>query len=84
MLLEDPTMRWLYLTVITLFAAAIIIFAVQNLQIVTTSFLGVSVRTPLAFLVALSYLLGTVTGSSLLALLRRSYHGARRAPAVAS
>ena len=47
-------MRWLHLTVIVLFAAAILIFAVQNLQVVTTSFLGVSIRTPLAVLVALS------------------------------
>lgn len=77
-------MRWLHLTVIVLFAAAILIFAVQNLQVVTTSFLGVSISTPLAVLVALSYLLGTVTGGALLALLRRSYQGARRGPAVTS
>jgi uncharacterized integral membrane protein len=77
-------MRWLYLTVIILFAAAVIAFALQNLQIVTTSFLGVSARTPLAFVVLVSYLLGTATGGSLLALLRRSYRGARRGPAVAS
>ena len=77
-------MRWLHLTVIVLFAAAILIFAVQNLQVVTTSFLGVSIRTPLAVLVALSYLLGTVTGGALVALLRRSYEGARRGPAGTS
>jgi uncharacterized integral membrane protein len=77
-------MRWLHVTVITLFAAATIIFAVQNLQIVTTSFLGISARTPLAIVVVVSYLLGTVTGGSLLALLRRSYQGARRGAAVAS
>ena len=77
-------MRWLHLTVIVLFAAAILIFAVQNLQVVTTSFLGVSISTPLAVLVALSYLLGTATGGALLALLRRSYQGVRRGPAVTS
>ena len=77
-------MRWLHLTVIVLFVAAILIFAVQNLQVVTTSFLGVSIRTPLAVLVALSYLLGTVTGGALVALLRRSYEGARRGTAVTS
>jgi lipopolysaccharide assembly protein A len=84
MLLEDPTMRWLHITVITLFAAVMIIFAVQNLQIVTTSFLGISIRTPLALLVVVSYLLGTVTGGSLLTLLRRSYERARQGTAVAS
>jgi lipopolysaccharide assembly protein A len=75
---ENLIMRWLHLAVIVIFAAATLVFAAQNLQIVTTSFLGISARTPLALLIALSYLLGTVTGSSLLALLRRSYAGARR------
>ena len=77
-------MRWVHLAVIVVFAAATIIFAVQNLQIVTISFLGASVRTPLAFLVVLIYLLGTATGSSLLALLRRSVEGARRGRPVSS
>ena len=33
-------MRWIYLVVIILFAAATIIFALQNFKIVTMSFLG--------------------------------------------
>ena len=33
-------MRWIYLAVIILFAAATIIFALQNFGIVTISFLG--------------------------------------------
>jgi uncharacterized integral membrane protein len=77
-------MRWLYLGVIVIFAAATLVFAVQNLQIVTMSFLGISARTPLALLIAISYLLGTATGGSLLALLRRSYAGARRRTAFTS
>jgi uncharacterized integral membrane protein len=72
-------MRWFYLAVVILFAAAIIIFAVQNFEIVTMSFLGISARTPLALLVVVVYLLGTVTGSSLLALLRRSVERASHA-----
>ena len=55
-----------------LFAAALITFAAQNLEIVTMSFLGFSARVPLALLAAGVYLLGTVTGDSLLALLRQS------------
>jgi lipopolysaccharide assembly protein A len=62
-------MRWFHLVVMILFATATIIFAAQNLEIVTTSFLGFSVRVPLAFLIAVVYLLGTATGSSLLAFL---------------
>ena len=76
-------MRWIYLAFIILFAAATIIFAVQNLEAVTMTFLGFNVRAPLALLTIIVYLLGAVTGSGLFALLRRSYHGSRQ-PAVSS
>jgi uncharacterized integral membrane protein len=66
------------MAVICLFAAAVIIFAAQNLQMVTMSFLGFSARVPLALLAGSIYLLGTVTGGSLLALLRQSIEGAKR------
>ena len=71
-------MRWIYLAIIVLFAAAAIIFAVQNLEIITMTFLGIDARVPLALLVAVAYLLGAATGGSLFALLRRSYEGSRR------
>ena len=70
-------MRWVYLAVIILFALATLIFAVQNLEIVTVSFLGIEARTPLAVLTILVYILGALTGGSLLALLRRSYQRAQ-------
>ena len=73
-------MRWLHLSIILIFAGVIVIFAAQNLQGVTMSFLGFSLRTPLAVLAAIIYLLGAATGSSLLALLRRSVAGANRKP----
>ena len=41
-------MRWIYLAVIILFAAATIIFALQNFEIVTMSFLSFNARAPLA------------------------------------
>ncbi len=71
-------MRWFHLAVIVLLAAATLIFAVQNFQIVSMSFLGFNARMPLAFLIALAYVLGAVTGGSLLALLHRSVEGAKR------
>ena len=74
-------MRWVYLTVVVLFAAATIIFVVQNVQVVTMSFLGLSVRAPVAVLAAVAYVLGTLTGGSLYALLRKSVQGSR-APRV--
>ena len=70
-------MRWIYLAVIILFAAAIVIFALQNFEVVTMSFLGMNARVPLALMVAVAYLLGAATGGSLFGLLRRSYEGSR-------
>ena len=71
-------MRWFHLAVIILFAAAMVIFALQNLEVVTVAFLGFAARAPLALLVPIIYLLGAATGGSLLALLRRSYERSRR------
>jgi uncharacterized integral membrane protein len=67
----------MHLAVIALFAAATLIFVVQNFEIVTMSFLGFSARAPLALLVAIFYVLGMATGGSLWALLRRSLQGSR-------
>jgi uncharacterized integral membrane protein len=75
---REAAMRWIYLAVIILFAVATIVFALQNLEIVTMSFLGFNARVPLALLVAVAYLLGAATGGSLFALLRRSYEGSRK------
>ena len=71
-------MRWVHLIVIALFAAAVIIFAAQNSEMVTMSFLSFSARAPLALVVAIVYVLGMATGGSLLSLLGRSWHGARQ------
>jgi lipopolysaccharide assembly protein A len=42
------------------------------------SFLGFSIRAPLAVLIAGVYVIGAVTGGSLFALVRRSYRGSQR------
>jgi len=72
--------RWIYLAIVVLVAAATLIFALQNLQIVSVSFLATSLSAPLALLVFVVYVLGAATGGSLYALLRRSVQGSRRAP----
>jgi lipopolysaccharide assembly protein A len=71
-------MRWIYLALIILFAVATFLFAAQNLEVTTMSFLRFQVRAPLALLTIVAYLLGAVTGGSLLALLRRSFAGSKR------
>ena len=70
-------MRWIHLFVVVMFAAAVLIFVVQNFTIVTMSFLGFSARAPVALLVALVYVLGMATGGSLWSLLRRSLQGSK-------
>jgi lipopolysaccharide assembly protein A len=70
-------MRWIYLAVIVLFVAAVIIFAMQNLTAVTMSFLGFSVRAPLAILAIVVYVIGAITGGSVFALLRKSVRASR-------
>ena len=77
-------MRWLHLSVIALFAAAIILFAAQNLQLVTMSFLGFSATVPMALLAAILYLIGMATGGSLVALVRWLVQGARQRPTTTS
>jgi len=71
-------MRWFHLAVIILFAAATLVFAAQNFQTVTVSLLRISANTPLALLIAVIYVLGAITGGSLLSLMRQSIAGARR------
>ena len=75
-------MRWLYLTLIVVLAAATLVFILQNWDLVTVSFLGFSIRVPLAILIAAVYVIGAVTGGSLFALLRRSYRGSQRNPSL--
>ena len=41
-------MRWFYMAIICVFAAAVITFASQNLKMVSMSFLCFSARVPLA------------------------------------
>jgi uncharacterized integral membrane protein len=71
-------MRWLYIAVIVLLAAATLIFAAQNFETVTISFFKMNLSLPLAVQTLVVYLLGAATGGSLFALLRRSYTGSKR------
>jgi uncharacterized integral membrane protein len=71
-------MRWFYITLATILVLATAIFALQNFQSVTVSFLNFRLSAPLAILIGLIYLLGMVTGGSLWALIRRTVEGSRR------
>jgi uncharacterized membrane protein YciS (DUF1049 family) len=71
-------MRWLHILLIALFVAAIVVFAAQNLQIVTMTFLGFSATVPMAILAAIIYILGMATGGSLLSLVRWLIEGSKQ------
>ena len=70
-------MRWVHLAIVVLFIAVMIVFVIQNLEVVTMAFLGFGVRAPLALVAAGFYALGAITGGSLFALLRRSIEASR-------
>ena len=65
-------MRVVYFLFLLLILAAIGIFAVQNQEPVTIHYLQESVSCPLALLIAIVYLLGMMSGSTLVALVQRS------------
>jgi uncharacterized integral membrane protein len=70
-------MRWIHLTIVVLFIAVMIVFVIQNRAVISIAFLGFGIRAPLALVVAGFYALGAITGSSLFALLRRSFEASR-------
>lgn len=73
-------MRYIYITLIVLVTAAVVVFKVQNVASTTVTFLNISMTLPVALLVVAAYLLGMVTGSAFLSLLRGWIQGARRTP----
>ncbi len=74
-------MRWVNIGVIAALVAAILIFALQNLESVTMSFLGFRISAPLAVVAVVLYLLGMATGGSVWALMRWAWQGRRETPA---
>lgn len=70
-------MRWLNTAVIVVLVAGILIFAFQNLQSVTVSFLGLRITAPLAVHILIVYVVGMATGGSVWALTRWALRGAK-------
>lgn len=70
-------MRFLYIALIVLVTIIVVSFKFQNLQSATVSLFSASVTLPMSVMVLVIYVLGMVTGSSLLALLKSWVAGAR-------
>jgi putative membrane protein len=69
-------MRVVYLLILLLALAAVVVFALQNDETVTLRYLDRSVTCALPLLVAIVYLVGMVSGWTVLGLLRRSFRRA--------
>jgi uncharacterized membrane protein YciS (DUF1049 family) len=65
-------MRILYLLILVIVIAAVVIFAVQNDEEVTLRYFGQSLSTRLSLLIGVVYLLGMVSGWTVVGFLRRS------------
>jgi putative membrane protein len=62
--------RFVYIGLIVVITAIVLLFKIQNLQAVTVSLFSASVTLPVSLLVVGIYVLGMLTGGSVLALLR--------------
>ena len=69
-------MRVVYAAILLLFVVAAAIFCYENFETVSLSFLGWKMSLPLPVLALIIYLIGMVSGYSLLSFLRRTYRRA--------
>jgi uncharacterized integral membrane protein len=67
-------MRYVQGFLLLIFLGAVAIFALQNRELVVLQFLNWSLRVPLALEVVAVYLLGMVSGWTVVAFVRRSIH----------
>jgi uncharacterized integral membrane protein len=70
-------MRFIQAVLLLTFLGAIAVFALQNNQIVTVQLLNGSISAPLALTIVGVYLLGMVSGWTVVAFVRRSIWGIR-------
>jgi uncharacterized membrane protein YciS (DUF1049 family) len=65
-------MRFVYLVIFLVVVGAVVVFAVQNYEDVTIKFLDRSLSCPMAWLVGAVYLLGMISGWTVVGILKRS------------
>lgn len=71
-------MRSVYIGLVVVITAIVLLFKIENLTAVTVSLFGLGVTMPVFLLVMVIYILGMLTGSSLVALTRAAVRGAAR------
>jgi uncharacterized integral membrane protein len=75
---ERKHMRYVHISLIVVVTAVVLLFKIQNFDSVTVSLLGASITMPTSLLIIGVYILGMVSGSALLGLLRGSVKAAMR------
>jgi uncharacterized integral membrane protein len=63
-------MRYVHIGLVVVVTAIVLLFKIENMTAVTVSLFGISTTMPVFLLVIVVYVLGMLTGSSLLALTR--------------
>jgi uncharacterized integral membrane protein len=74
-------MRVLCFGILLFLVGAIGVFALQNRELITLQYLGWSVSCPPSLLIAIIYLLGMVTGATVVAFVQRSLWRVAERPA---
>jgi uncharacterized integral membrane protein len=77
---ESFAMRGLYVLILILIVAALALFAYQNGESVTLQYFQRSVTLPMSLLIVVVYLLGMLSGWTVVGFLRRSWRGAMDRP----
>lgn len=67
-------MRLVQVILFLVFLGAMLVFAMQNMQVVPVRFLKADVGCPVAFLAVSAYVLGMLSGWTVWAFVRRSVH----------
>ena len=70
-------MRGVYIALVVVFTAIVLMFKIQNLDSATVTLFSMSMTLPVSVLVVGVYVLGMLTGSFLVSLLRSWIRGAR-------
>ncbi len=73
-------MRLICFLILLIVVAALVVFAVQNNEDVTLQYLDRSVSCPMSLLIAVVYLLGMVSGWTILGFLKRSFRRVAERP----
>jgi uncharacterized integral membrane protein len=75
-------MRFIYLLFLLIVLAAVVLFAVQNSEAVTLRYFDRSVSTTLSLLIAATYVLGMLSGWTVVGMLRRSFQRVTKRPST--